>query len=167
MVNGENELQWLNDKVHETEAIERFDSNDLAFPKTDSVTKTLSKELEEEAGVKMDWSGAEEIYKGYVDDPRNTDNAWMETSVAHIHLTGDVANKLEMKAGDDAVDVGWHEINEDFLDHSLQKRRTWVHKRIVKALQTVKWSYLFQTLHQYNSRHFRSPEAVQLFNRFA
>ncbi len=41
MVDGENELKWLDDKVHETEAIERFDSNDLAFPKSDSVTKTL------------------------------------------------------------------------------------------------------------------------------
>jgi hypothetical protein len=25
--------------------------------------------------------------QGYVDDPRNTDNAWVETSVAHVHDT--------------------------------------------------------------------------------
>lgn len=25
------------------------------------------------------------IYRGYVDDPRNTDNAWMETVVMHFH----------------------------------------------------------------------------------
>jgi hypothetical protein len=23
------------------------------------------------------------VYEGYVDDPRNTDNAWMESRVAH------------------------------------------------------------------------------------
>eukprot|EP00299_Pterocystis_sp_00344_P017324 c8682_g1_i1.p1 GENE.c8682_g1_i1~~c8682_g1_i1.p1 ORF type:complete len:1390 (-),score=317.37 c8682_g1_i1:54-3851(-) len=28
-----------------------------------------------------------EIYAGYVDDPRNTDNAWMETVVTHYHLS--------------------------------------------------------------------------------
>jgi phytoene desaturase len=38
---------------------------------------------------------------------------------------------------------------------------------VFKALPTVKLSYLFQTLHQYNSAKFSSPEAVQLFNRFA
>ena len=26
-----------------------------------------------------------QIYRGYVDDPRNTDNAWMETVVMHFH----------------------------------------------------------------------------------
>ena len=29
---------------------------------------------------------AVEIYSGIVDDPRNTDNAWMETSVYHLHI---------------------------------------------------------------------------------
>ena len=26
-----------------------------------------------------------QIYKGYVDDPRNTDNAWMETEAVNYH----------------------------------------------------------------------------------
>jgi len=25
------------------------------------------------------------VYKGYVDDPRNTDNAWMETVAVNFH----------------------------------------------------------------------------------
>ena len=25
------------------------------------------------------------IYRGYVDDPRNTDNAWVETTCYHFH----------------------------------------------------------------------------------
>lgn len=41
MVDGEQELAWLNDKVHETEAIESYDSQDLDFPKSDAETKTL------------------------------------------------------------------------------------------------------------------------------
>ena len=31
----------------------------------------------------FDPSNAREVYRGYVDDPRNTDNAWMET--VHFH----------------------------------------------------------------------------------
>ena len=26
-----------------------------------------------------------QVYKGYVDDPRNTDNAWMETVAMNFH----------------------------------------------------------------------------------
>jgi len=54
-----------------------------------------------------------------------------------------------------------------FLDHSLHLRKTWFQKHIGKALATLKFPYLFQTLHQYNKSKFTSPEAVQLFNRFA
>jgi len=54
-----------------------------------------------------------------------------------------------------------------FLNNSLHKRKTWLHKRIGQSLGTLKFGHLFQSLHQYNSKHFTSPEAVQLFNRFA
>lgn len=54
-----------------------------------------------------------------------------------------------------------------FLEHSLHLAKTWFHRRVFKAFSTVKLPYLFQSLHQYNSSKFSSPEAVQLFNRFA
>ena len=54
-----------------------------------------------------------------------------------------------------------------FLEHSLHRAKTWFHSRVFKAFSTVKLPYLFQSLHQYNSSKFSSPEAVQLFNRFA
>ena len=41
MVDGEKELEWLNQKVKETEAINSYDAKDLAFPASDSETKTL------------------------------------------------------------------------------------------------------------------------------
>jgi phytoene desaturase len=54
-----------------------------------------------------------------------------------------------------------------FLNNSLHKSKTWFNKRIVPALKTIRFSYLFKTLHQHNRAHFTSDEAVQLFNRFA
>lgn len=34
-----------------------------------------------------------QIYEGYIDDPRNTDNAWIETVAYHFHdETGITAN---------------------------------------------------------------------------
>ncbi len=54
-----------------------------------------------------------------------------------------------------------------FLNNSLHKIKTWCSKRVVSAFKTLRYGYLFNNLHQYNSKHFTSPEAVQLFNRFA
>ena len=54
-----------------------------------------------------------------------------------------------------------------FLNHSLHKTKTWLHKRVFKALAVVKFAHLFKSLHQYNKNYFSSPEAIQLFNRFA
>ena len=49
-----------------------------------------------------------QIYSGYVDDPRNTDNAWMETVAVNFHdEDGNAFNKIKLKAGDDAKDVRW------------------------------------------------------------
>ncbi len=41
-----------------------------------------------------------QIYRGYVDDPRNTDNSWMESVVVNFHDdTGELVGKLELQAG--------------------------------------------------------------------
>ncbi len=54
-----------------------------------------------------------------------------------------------------------------FIDHSLHKRGTWLHRRIWKAMGAAKWSYLFGSLHKHNRNSFTTPEAIQLFDRFA
>ena len=61
----------------------------------------------------------------------------------------------------------YENIGRVFLDHSLHKRSTWLNKRVFKALAAVRYRYLFQSLHRYNTKKFSSPEAVQLFDRFA
>ncbi|HSN60148.1 MAG TPA: 1-hydroxycarotenoid 3,4-desaturase CrtD [Ferruginibacter sp.] len=61
----------------------------------------------------------------------------------------------------------YNNIGSVFLNHSLHKRSTWLNKRIFTALKAVKFSYLFQNLHQYNAQKFKTAEAGQIFNRFA
>ena len=62
------------------------------------------------------------IYSGYVDDPRNTDNAWMETVAFLFHdETGDTIGKFDLKAGDDAKALKWADISQDlelYASHS-------------------------------------------------
>lgn len=43
------------------------------------------------------WQNGFELYRGYVDDPRNTDNAWMETVVMNFHDEQGIFDKVELK----------------------------------------------------------------------
>jgi ADP-ribose pyrophosphatase len=93
-------------------AIQRRDNGQWAIPggmvdKGEEVTGTLARELQEETGVKLDMGRGHLIYRGYVDDPRNTDNAWMETTAKHLHLPPETADGMLLAAGSDARAVRW------------------------------------------------------------
>lgn len=45
----------------------------------------------------MLWRKGVELYRGYVDDPRNTDNAWMETVVVNFHDNDGYLNNVTLK----------------------------------------------------------------------
>jgi ADP-ribose pyrophosphatase len=101
--------------------IHRVDTREWALPggmvdKGEILTRAASRELKEETGVDSDLSTATKIYEGYVDDPRNTDNAWMESAAYHFHLSSEQAAKVEMQAGDDADDAQWVTITDEFLN---------------------------------------------------
>ena len=108
-------------------AIQRGDTGHWAIPggmvdAGESVSVTLRREFEEEAAkhnmdatvldALFDPSNATEIYRGYVDDPRNTDNAWMETCAVHFHCDATVGSQLALEAGDDAVQVRWLDVDD-------------------------------------------------------
>jgi ADP-ribose pyrophosphatase len=101
-------------------AIQRKDNGQWAIPggmvdKGEAVTSTLSRELKEETGVELDFSDAQLVYQGFVDDRRTTDNAWIESTVKHLHLVGEQAEKLELEAGSDALSVTWLPLTERSL----------------------------------------------------
>ncbi|KAK3597211.1 hypothetical protein CHS0354_003716 [Potamilus streckersoni] len=124
--NGKGILQFV--------CIKRKDNGEWAIPggmvnAGEIVTVTLRREFGEEALNTLEMSSEEkeatlvsieecfkhgkEVYKGYVDDPRNTDNAWMETVAYNFHdEAGDSLGKLKLHAGDDAVGVQWMSIHK-------------------------------------------------------
>lgn len=73
------------------------------------VTATARRELREEANIELNDIVARIITKGYVNDPRNTDNAWMETVASLFVLDFTPAPKH----GDDAKDAKWFNIPSD------------------------------------------------------
>ena len=77
-----------------------------------------ARELLEETGTDFGSCGRfVELYRGYVDDPRNTDNAWIETVVFHRDL-GPVApsDMKEPKGGDDAQEAAWKALTPEVIN---------------------------------------------------
>ncbi|KAF7273027.1 ADP-ribose pyrophosphatase, mitochondrial [Rhynchophorus ferrugineus] len=124
-------------------AIQRRDCGQWALPggmvdPGEKVSETLKREFMEEALNSLEASKKQneeneklitdfflrgtEVYKGYVDDPRNTDNAWIETIAMNFHDEDCThVGKFNLKAGDDAGDVRWLDIDKDlnlYASHS-------------------------------------------------
>ncbi|XP_018319070.1 ADP-ribose pyrophosphatase, mitochondrial-like isoform X2 [Agrilus planipennis] len=124
-------------------AIQRHDTHEWAVPggmvdPGEQVSITLKREFMEEAMnslqsspgqleknkqmVEKFFNTGEIVYKGYVDDPRNTDNAWIETVAANFHdEDGTSVGQFELNAGDDAKNVKWMDIDKNlnlYASHS-------------------------------------------------
>ncbi|KAM4531925.1 ADP-ribose pyrophosphatase, mitochondrial isoform 2-T2 [Odontesthes bonariensis] len=125
-------------------SIKRKDCGEWAIPggmvdPGEQVSLTLQREFSEEALnslsvppserakiheriTKLFRSRGFEVYKGYVDDPRNTDNAWMETVAINFHdESGDSVSELPLQAGDDAGEVQWLDMDSSlalYASHS-------------------------------------------------
>lgn len=130
-------------RILEFVAIQRRDTGEWAIPggmvdAGEKINETLKREFCEEALASLEaseeerkklkneidnsFSNGQEIYKGYVNDPRNTDNSWMETEAYNFHdEEGSSFSKIELKAGDDARHVQWMPITKDiklYASHS-------------------------------------------------
>lgn len=82
--------------------------NSLAVPPAERVK--ISERI-----TKLFKSPGFQVYKGYVDDPRNTDNAWMETVAVNFHDdSGNSVSELPLQAGDDAGQVQWVDVDSSF-----------------------------------------------------
>uniref|UniRef100_A0A0K8T3I1 Nudix hydrolase domain-containing protein n=1 Tax=Lygus hesperus TaxID=30085 RepID=A0A0K8T3I1_LYGHE len=128
-------------------SIRRKDNRQWAFPggmvdPGEVVSQTLKREfLEEtmnslemtpelksrvESHIQEFFSGGDDVYRGYVDDPRNTDNAWMETVAKNFHdEDGSFVGTLSLNAGDDAVGVSWIDVSSQlhlYASHSMMPK---------------------------------------------
>lgn len=102
--------------------IQRKDTLEWALPggMTDYgelASQTLHRELKEETGFTLSMDDATVVYAGYVDDPRNTDKAWMETIAAVKLLTAKEASGATLKAGDDAKAAQWKKVDAQQLSN--------------------------------------------------
>ncbi|XP_035691921.1 ADP-ribose pyrophosphatase, mitochondrial-like [Branchiostoma floridae] len=131
------------DPILQFVAIKRGDTGEWAIPggmvdAGETVSLTLKREFGEETmnsllatpeekkeienNLAKLFSHGAEVYRGYVDDPRNTDNAWMETIAVNFHdEEGNSVARFNLQAGDDANAVAWMDVGSElclFASHT-------------------------------------------------
>lgn len=82
----------------------------------ESALDATRRELEEETTLTLDATRGRLVYQGLGDGPRNTDNAWIETTVYHFHL--DRASSVQQQtpqAQSDAKEVKWFAVTPELI----------------------------------------------------
>lgn len=148
-------------------AIMRKDTGDWAIPggmvdEGEKVSVAARREFMEECrhmpeGEKQEVEGKLEklfasggvlAYAGYVDDPRNTDMAWMETTCYHFHIADDfLATHLKLSAGDDAAHSKWLDITD--ADPEFKNLYASHRSMVIMALKhnPVRWADALKLVH--------------------
>ncbi|MEU7767433.1 NUDIX domain-containing protein [Nocardia sp. NPDC049190] len=118
--------------------IQRKDTGEWAIPggKVDAGElpwQSAVRELGEEAGVEgvqIDASRVRNVYQGYVDDTRNTDNAWMETTAFHYHLNPSEATEIRIQAGSDAAQARWVKVDDQLYSNLFASHGEYVRSAV-------------------------------------
>ena len=128
--------------------IKREDTGDWALPggflkEDEAFSESLRRAFQAEAGnfdgdeAKMEmfknftsslFENGKVVYQGYVDDPRNTDNAWVETTAMHFACNSQLGKLLLLNAGKGAVEVKWLDIDpkDDEYSNLYAGHKLWV-----------------------------------------
>lgn len=142
--------------VLEVVTIQRQDSLEWVLPGgvvdvNDTISRNLRKNFCEELLSSPNATGEEQeimskrlehlfscgkvVYKGYVDDPRNTDNAWIETVCINFHDdTGRILNDIQLKSSDLARGIQWQDVSGQL---NLYQSYTFILKRVAEQHSAV------------------------------
>lgn len=143
--------------------ITRRDTGELAFPggmvdEGETPFDTRNRELFEEVAIDLTAWGTPLyeaiVSQGYVDDPRNTDNAWMETTAIHTHIAFDVSQKMHLIAGDDAVGAKWTEVTPQAIETFYANHGFTLLMAVQQMIQQSPSIIHDSAIHQFNKLFF-------------
>ena len=156
-------------------AVKRKDTGEWALPggmvdDGEHVSVTVRRESEEECGAIEDpqqrsnfmvdvaklFEDGKKVYTGYVDDPRNTDNAWMETTAFSFHCSKELGERLNLKARDDAQAVSWIDVSQYDIRYKCMYAD---HQKLVDAAAKQITGHTAKQLDDISMKRYRQKNA--------
>ena len=104
------EQRRVSDRVPAVGAVGHLvlEARGLALPRRQQTVRAQLKALAAfDEAVDSAFDEVDLVYRGYVDDPRNTDHAWIETSAFHIHLPESLVLPVRRQTADADERVAW------------------------------------------------------------
>ena len=111
--------------IYQIITIFRKDNWKLALPwwmidEWEDVKMAVSRELEEEAWVKVSMEDSVILYSWIVDDYRNTDNSWIEVAVAWKFLSKEIVDQIKFTHQESEVmSVQWTDLKAEYVKDML------------------------------------------------
>lgn len=102
------------------------------FQKEADNIEDLSERLKFQANAATLFENGKQIYRGYIDDPRNTDNAWTETTAFLFHCSDQFGAQLQLRSGDDDGAVKWLNVDSEGMQQDEYLTLYGAHRSLIE-----------------------------------
>ncbi len=102
----------------------------------ETARQAMGRELTEETGLEVDSARGRLIYQGKGDGPRTTDNAWVETSLYHTHLTPEDHAFWKPPVSSSEGRADWYPITHCLIDSLYSNHRELFHMAVAQLAYT-------------------------------
>ena len=100
-----------------------------------------------------------QVYRGYVNDPHNTDKAWMKATTFHFHCHPDIATRLQLQLqpGDDAINIMWLNVDEtdERFNNLYASHKNMVFDAIIKTSLPLKINPVGDGFYYQDKDHYK------------
>ena len=102
--------------------IKREDTQEWGLPGAiivgdETYVDTANRALKQKTHMDLDFRRADVLSQMYIEDFRNTDNAWMESTALHLHLTPQQLKHVRIEEGFRVKDAAWVILTTEVINH--------------------------------------------------
>ncbi|MCB1189749.1 MAG: phosphotransferase [Leptospiraceae bacterium] len=119
----------------------REDNGEWALPgsmqyQNETIVDTAFRAIKQKTGLQLNLHDAHNLFSGLVDDYRNTDHAWMESTALHKHISSAETVKLKPSEGKGVSDVAWVVLSPEIVQNLFANHANFI-KKALERLFTI------------------------------
>lgn len=118
--------------------IKRKDNIEWALPggiayKHETIQETAKRAIGEKTSLDLNLQDACLLFSGFVDDYRNTDHSWIESTAIHKHISSQNA-MLKLRPGKEVLDTDWITLSIEIIQNLFANHSEFIGKAMERLL---------------------------------